>query len=244
MTYADTLGNKVLAPMFIQYIALGLALIVLSGCAAVRTPVPGVVPAGNSPLSGPALGDPFPDYLIGPQDVLNVNVFREPDLSLEEVRIDSSGRFEMPLIGKVDANNKTLDALSAELNQRLGERYLVEPNVTVNLVEVNSKRITLEGEFDSPGVYNLAGKTDLLSAIAIGGGPDEFAKLTQVVVFRKINGQNNLAVFDLSRIRSGEMANPEILPDDIVVIGFSNLRRSFQDFLRAAPILAIFRPFN
>lgn len=225
----------------------GTACLAMAGCQSSRSPKPGVVPQASLPegaIGVPDLGEPFPDYVIGPQDVLDIQIFREPDLSLEEVRVDSGGRFEMALIGKVSAVNKTPDELSAEISERYAERYLVDPSVVVNVNEVNSKRLTVEGEVENPGVYALEGKTDLISAVAIGGGTSDVAKLKDVAVFRKINGQNMVAVFDLSRVRSGEQANPEIIPGDIVVVGLSNLRQGFQDFLRLAPALTIFRPFN
>ncbi|MEO1045717.1 MAG: polysaccharide biosynthesis/export family protein [Pseudomonadota bacterium] len=206
--------------------------------------MPGIVPADASALAGtvPDPGNPFPDYVIGPQDVLTVRVFREPDLSIDAVRVDSGGRIEMPLIGKVEAVNKTPDQLSQEITTRLGEKYLVNPSVAVNVQEVNSKRVTVEGEVSSPGVFALTGTSDLLTAIALAGGPDDVAQLDEIAVFRSVNGQKMVAAFDLARIRSGEMANPVILPGDIIVVGFSSLRQGYQDFLKIAPLIAVFRP--
>ena len=220
----------------------------LSACQASRQVVPGTVPASSSaidPVTTSATGfaNPFPDYIIGPRDELSVSVFREPELSLQNVRVDSSGRFEMPLIGRIEASGKTPDQLSGEIEQRYLGRFLMEPNVTVNVSSVNSKRMTIEGAVNKPGVYELDGKTDLLTAIALGGGPLPEAKLKEVAVFRDINGQSTVAVFDLSRIRSGEAANPEILPGDIVVIGFSAFQQAFQEFLRTAPLLGVFTRF-
>lgn len=230
-----------------KLLLLAVVALALSGCQANRKFVPGVVPDQLSPISladAPQLGDPFPEYVIGPQDVLSIRVFREPELSLERVTVDSGGRLEMPLIGKVIAANKTPDALSEEITGRFGNRYLVDPNVSVNIETVNSKRLTVEGEVENPGIYPLADQSNLLSAVAMAGGPTDVAQLKEVAVFRKVKGQKMVAVFDLSRVRSGEMTNPEILPGDIVVVGFSSLRRNFQDFLTITPLLSIFRPFN
>lgn len=217
----------------------------LSACQNSRKVVQGTVPAAVDPIlsSTSGLEDPFPDYVIGPRDELSVVVFREPDLSLPNVLTDSSGRFEMALIGRIVALGKTPDQLSAEITQRLGERYLVNPDVAVNLNKVNSKRITVEGALNRPGLYEVADNTDLLSAIALAGGPLDIAKLSEIAVFRKVNGQNQVAVFDLSRIRSGEAANPQIKPGDIVVVGFSGLKQGFQEFLRTAPLIGVFTRF-
>ncbi len=231
-----------------KYAALTILAVSLSGCVASRKIVPGVTPAATSAVgsaAGSGIGSPvdFGPYRIGADDVLAVRVFREPDLSYESVRIDAEGRFEMPLIGRVEAAGKTPDELSDEITRRYGSNYLVNPQVSVNLLEANSKRITVEGAVVRPGLFTQATPTDLLSAVAVAGGPIEAAKLNEVAVFRKVNGQNMVAAFDLSRIRSGEMENPVILPGDTVVLGYSRLRSGLQDFLRAAPLISLFRIF-
>ena len=219
---------------------------VLSSCQNSRSVATGAVPAASNALADLAnsksanLGDPFPDYVIGPRDELSVLVFREPDLSLQTVRVDSSGRFEMPLIGRVNASGKTPDQLSKEIEQRYFGRFLKDPNVTINVSSVNSKRVTVEGAVARAGVFPLDDKIDLLTAVALAGGPLTEAKLSEIAVFRKYDGATHVAVFDLTRVRSGENANPEILPGDIVVVGFSGLKQGFQEFLRAAPLIGVF----
>jgi len=234
-------------PPLFRWMCIFIAFFLLASCQSSRKVVPGTVATPDSSAlttirDGAGDREIF-DYLIGPEDLLSIRVFREPDLSLARVAVDTSGRIEMALIGRVDVLGKTPDQLSIEIKERYGLRYLVNPAVTVNVITVNSKRLTVEGAVSKPGVYAFAQKGDLLSAIAIAGGPTEFAKLGEVAVFRKINGENMVAVYDLSRVRSGEMANPDISAGDIVVVGFSGFRRTFQDFLRATPLLAIFQRF-
>ncbi len=224
-----------------------LALVTaLSACQNSRAVTVGAVPETANALTGLAesksagLGNPFPNYVIGPRDELSILVFREPDLSLQNVRIDSSGRFEMPLIGRVEASGKTPDQLSEEIQRRYVGRFLVHPNVTINVSSVNSKRVTVEGAVNRAGVFPLDDRIDLLTAVALAGGPLPEAKLSEIAVFRKYEGASHVAVFDLKLVRSGENANPEILPGDIVVVGFSGLKQGFQDFLRAAPLIGVF----
>jgi polysaccharide export outer membrane protein len=217
-------------------------VILLAGCQAKRDIIAGTVPVDNSILASSAAANdnPYVDYLVGPEDVLAINVFREPDLSTEAVRVDTSGRLQMPLIGRVTAINKTPDQLSEEIRSRLGERYLVNPDVSVNLVQGNSRRITVEGEVESPGVFPTNIRTNLISALAQAGGPEDTAKLNQIAVFRKIDGQNMVAVFDLADIRAGAAANPDILPGDIIVVGFSKLRKGIEQVIGVAPIFNVF----
>lgn len=225
-----------------KYTVLVGVAVLMSGCQAKRDIVAGTVPVDDSILaaSSAANDNPYVDYLIGPEDVLAINVFREPDLSTQAVRVDTAGRLQMPLIGRLSAINKTPDQLSEEIRGRLGERYLVNPDVSVNLVEGNSRRITVEGEVERPGVFATNVKTNLISALAQAGGPEDTAKLDQIAVFRKIDGQNMVAVFNLADIRAGVAANPDILPGDIVVVGFSKLRKGIEQIIGVAPIFNVF----
>lgn len=207
----------------------------------IAAPVPTAI---DIPSKIPTSSDDIAEsYILGPNDVINVNVFREPDLTLGNLRLDSTGRFEMPLIGRVDANNKNIDALSEEITERYGRDFLVNPQVSINIVEVNSKRLTIEGAVQRPGVYIQAGPTNLLSAIAIGGGPNDVAKLSEIAVFRVIDGENRVAAFDIKRIRSGELPNPVIYPGDIIVVGFDGFRTTLRDVLQAAPFITVFQRF-
>jgi len=230
---------------FKRYAIIAIFALALSGCVSSRKIVPGTVATAAAGTGSSSIGNATGTgpYVIGPDDVIAVRVFREPDLSFDSVRVDSEGRFEMPLIGRVEAAGKSPDQLSNEIARRLGSNYLVNPQIAVNVLEANSKRITVEGAVERPGLFTQATPTDLLSAVAMAGGPTELAKLKEVAVFRKVNGQNMVAAFDLARIRSGEMENPIILPGDTVVLGYSGLRSGLQDFLKAAPLFTLFRVF-
>lgn len=232
-----------------KFIPILLAAILISACGgsrdiAVGTVSPPTATTIDIPSKIPTSSDDVAEsYILGPNDVIDVNIFREPDLTFGNLRLDSTGRFEMPLIGRVDANNKNIDALSAEIKERYGRDFLVNPQVSINIVEVNSKRLTIEGAVNNPGVYIQAGPTNLISAVAIGGGPIDTAKLTEIAVFRVIDGENRVAAFDIKRIRSGELPNPVIYPGDIVVVGFDGFRTALQDLLQAAPFITVFQRF-
>ncbi len=199
--------------------------------------------APTLPIDVPLSDDLIGHEVIGPLDVLSVTVYREPDLTLPQVVVDRGGRFEMPLIGVIEAANKTTGALSSEIRQRLGDRFLVNPDVSVNLITSNSKQITVEGSVTSPGVFPLQGETTLLGALALAKGPTSVARLDEIAVFRKEGGARMVAVFDAKAIRAGKMADPVLKPNDIVVVGFNGMAQAFQDFLRTAPLLALFTRF-
>ena len=232
-----------------KFLPIILISTLISACQGSRDIAVGDIPAPvptaiDIPSKIPTSSDDVAEsYILGPNDVISINVFREPDLTLGNLRLDSTGRFEMPLIGRIDANNKNIDVLSAEITERYGRDFLVNPQVSINIVEVNSKRLTIEGAVESPGVYIQAGPTNLLSAIAIGGGPNDVAKLSEIAVFRVIDGENRVAAFDIKRIRSGELPNPVIYPGDIIVVGFDGFRTALQDLLQASPFITIFQRF-
>lgn len=232
-----------------KFLPIILVSTLISACQGSRDIAVGDIPAPVStaidiPSKIPTSSDDVTEsYILGPNDVININVFREPDLTLGNLRLDSTGRFEMPLIGRIDANNKNIDVLSEEITERYRRDFLVNPQVSINIVEVNSKRLTIEGAVERPGVYIQAGPTNLLSAIAIGGGPNDVAKLSEIAVFRVIDGENRVAAFDIKRIRSGELPNPVIYPGDIIVVGFDGFRTTLRDILQAAPFITIFQRF-
>jgi polysaccharide export outer membrane protein len=186
------------------------------------------------------LQDPFPDYLIGPSDVLSVVVFKENDLSMPQVTVDSRGTFQMPLLGTISAAGKTTEQLSRELTVGLGSRYIVSPSVAVNVVSAGSHKFTIEGAVTSPGVYEFQPDTTLLGAIATAKGPTRVAKLNQVAIFRNAGGVRKVAVIDLKAVREGRLADPRLEAGDSIVVGFSGLTQAWQDFLQAIPAAALF----
>lgn len=179
-------------------------------------------------------------YRIGATDKLSVTVFQVPDLSFEEIAVDASGSIQMPMIGSVMAAGLTPDELSAELARRLGERYLRNPQVTVTIKEAASQKVTVDGAVKRPGVYVMRGRTTLLQAVAMAEGPAQAANIQSVAVFRTVQGQRMVAVFDLAAIRNGTAADPLILGDDVVVVDTSRLNSALREAVGALPALAVF----
>ena len=218
-----------------------IPLLMVAACSSPRPTLPagsaayGVIPAPTTTA--------LADYRIGPLDELTITVFREVDLSLEKQRVDAAGNLLFPLIGSVRAGGKTTDELAGEIARRLDARFVRNPQVTVTVVSSQGQRVTVEGSVNAPGVYEIGGSATLLEALARAQSPTTVAKLNEVIVFRTVEGQRTGAVFDLRRIRAGLDADPRILGGDTVVVGFSQVRGVFRDFLSAAPLLAVFRPF-
>lgn len=228
-----------------RHLAIGLgALASLSACASTSPLTPGVARAVAVPESGvlppPDQSDLYAGtrpYLIGPFDRLTIDVFGVPELSGKEVQTDAGGRVSFPLAGVIEAAGKTPAEIEQAIEERLRERYVRDPQVTVNLKEATSQTITVDGQVGQPGIYPVLGRMTLMRAVATARGATEFAKETEVVVFRTVKGQRMAALYDLKSIRGGYYEDPEIYPNDIVMVGDSPGRRLFKDALALIPLL-------
>lgn len=184
------------------------------------------------------------DYRIGPLDEINITVFQEPELSLQNVQVDAAGSVLLPLIGNVMVADRTTAEVSKEIAGRLSEQFLVDPQVSVIVASSVAQKVTVEGAVETPGVYEIKGRTSLLEALAMAKGPSRVAALEHVAVFREIDGERVGALFDLKAIRRGEAADPQIRGNDTVVVGLSNVKAVWRDVVAAMPALAIFRPLG
>jgi polysaccharide export outer membrane protein len=173
-------------------------------------------------------------YKVGPQDVLDVAVFKVPELT-RSVQVADTGTVNLPLLGEVAAAGKTTRELEQDWAKKLGARYLQSPQVAVSVKEYNSQRVTVEGAVKSPGVHVLKGKTTLLQLVAISGGLDQASDST-MVVFRHTGGKRYAARFEIDEIRRGEAEDPPIMAGDVVVANSSALKAAWGDFLKAVPV--------
>lgn len=210
----------------------------LSGCARPAADIPRGQ-AAYAIMPAP-VGDTVRDYKIGPLDTISITVFQEPDLTLQNVQVDAGGNILLPLIGGVQAAGKNTAELSKYIADKLRVRYLVNPQVSVIVSASVSQKVTVDGSVTQPGVYAIQGRTTLVDAVAMARGTTRVAKLDQVIVFRDINGRPAVARFNLTDIRMGKQPNPEVLGNDLVVVGFSNVKGVYRDFLASSPLVASF----
>jgi len=179
------------------------------------------------------------DVRIGPMDLLDISVFGAPDLD-NSYQVDFEGKLKLPLIGTIPAAGFTASQLATNLERRLGETYLQDPDVTVRVSEASKRFMTVDGSVQKPGMYPVEGQLTLLQAIALSGGPSDNANTRRVVVFRQIEGKRHAAGFDLKEIRQGNAEDPIVYANDIIVVDGSEARRTYGDFLRSVPLLALF----
>ncbi|WP_241491912.1 polysaccharide biosynthesis/export family protein [Sphingomonas endophytica] len=175
--------------------------------------------------------------LIGPLDTISVDVFNVPDLS-REMQVDASGRVSMPLAGTIDARGKTAGELADAIEAALRNRYVRNPEVTVNIKSSVSQVVTIDGQVTEPGLYPVTNQMTLLRAVASAKGLSEFAREDDVVVLRTVGGRKMAGLYNIGAIRRGTYDDPQIYANDVVVVGDSPQRRRFRDLVSLAPLLA------
>lgn len=179
-------------------------------------------------------------YPVRPKDKLTLRVFNEPDISQDELRVDDAGVVQIPLIGSMKVEGRSVDELSSDIASRLATRYIRNPQVAVSVKEPAPSYVSVEGEVEKPGVYEIDGRTTLLAALARAESPTATAKLNEIVVFRNINDQRMVARFNLKEIRVGLTPDPMILDGDVVMVGYSRSKGLWQDILKTAPFFNAF----
>ena len=178
-------------------------------------------------------------YKIGPQDILDITVFKVAELS-RTVQVSETGSINFPLIGEVPAAGRTATQLERELAAKLGVKYLRSPQVTVATKEYNSQRVTVEGAVKKPGVYPLRGRTTLLQLIAVCEGPTEVAD-SDIVVFRQSGGKRQASRFNIDEMRAGRLEDPLLESGDVVIASESGMKTAFQNVMKAVPLANFIR---
>jgi polysaccharide export outer membrane protein len=181
-------------------------------------------------------------YLVGALDVLEISVFKVPELS-KSVQVADTGTINLPLLGEVSVAGKTASEIEKDLTRQLGAKYLKSPQVTVYVKEHNSQRVTLEGAVKRPGVYPIRGTLSLLQLVATAEGVDKDTYSKDVTVFRTVDGKRTSEVFDIDQIREGKADDPPLRQGDVVVVDTSAGKVAFQNTLKIVPAAAALRPF-
>ncbi len=194
---------------------------------------PSIEVAELSALPAPSLEE---TSVIRPQDSVRISVLGFPDLSRELV-IANSGTFQFPLIGVIQADGRTPLAISQDIATRLRGDYVVNPEVTVDVIEQPGRLVTVGGEVNRPGMHSALRSMSLLEAVALGGGTGDTAKLSEVLIFRTIDGQRYIGVYDLGAIQRGNYADPQVYPGDIIQVGDSPTLRRIQAVTGLAPLV-------
>lgn len=217
------------------------AVLLVTACAGappLRTS-PYVQVVGATELPPPSRDDPSAQlYRIGELDRLVVDVQGFTELTDREFQVDAAGRLSIPIAGSMTVAGATPDEAERRIADALRVAHVRNPRVSVNIKESLSRFVTVDGQVTQPGNVPVVNQMTLMRAIAAAKGASEFAKLDDVVVFRKVDGQQMAALYNLGAIRRGNYGDPVLYPLDIVVVGNSPARRLFRDIISTAPLLS------
>lgn len=159
-----------------------------------------------------------PNYVIGPMDMINIDVWKQPDISrTEQVRPD--GKISLPLVNDVEASGLTPLQLGETLTEKL-KSFVNNPQVTVIVNQVNSQRVFVLGQIGRPGAVDMLPNMTVLQAIASAGGPAQFAKDKAIYILRNESGKQVKYMFNYPEVLKGKHPEQNILlkPGDTIVI--------------------------
>jgi len=162
---------------------------------------------------------PFgPDYLIGPGDILEISVWKEEALT-KAVVVLPDGRVSFPLIGQVQAADRTVDDLKRDITKRM-VKYAPKEEVNLEVKQVNSMLVYVIGRVNQPGRFVLNTNVDVLQALAIAGGLNPFAKRNQIKIFRKAAGTTLTFNFNYDDVTDGGklQQNIPLKRGDVIVV--------------------------
>lgn len=159
-----------------------------------------------------------PSYVIGPQDVLSISVWKDPELT-QTVPVRPDGKISLPLLNDVQAAGLTPSQLKAQITESL-RKYVTDPIVTVIVTQINSQRVYITGEVTHPGAFPLLPGMTMLQALSSAGGFTQFASMKKIYMFRTVNGKQVDFPFDYKDVIHGKKLDQNVVlqaGDTIVV---------------------------
>jgi polysaccharide export outer membrane protein len=158
------------------------------------------------------------DYLIGPEDVLDISVWKEEGLK-KEVLVRPDGGISFPLAGDMQAAGKTARHLQQEITQRL-EKFMSDPVVSVSVQKIASNKVYVIGRVNKPGEFSAGRYLDVLQALSMAGGLTPFAAENDIKVLRKENGKELVFLFRYAQVKAGTNLEQNITlkGGDVVVV--------------------------
>jgi polysaccharide biosynthesis/export protein len=177
--------------------------------------------AGSTQQTGSANGAPLvlpKGYVIGPEDVLSIVVWREKDLS-GDVVVRPDGKISLPLLNDVQAAGYTPEQL-AEIVEKAAIKYVTDSDTTVIVKQINSRKVYVLGEVGKPGAFPLTSEMNVLQLIASVGGLAEFADKKNVMILRIENGRERRFKFNYNEVIEGKNLQQNIMlqPGDTVLV--------------------------
>lgn len=166
----------------------------------------------------PYINNFFATTRIGPEDIISVDVFDQPNYSRTNITIPPNGRISYPLIGQLNIAGRTTEELEKEITEKLAE-YIREPKVSVNLVQVHSMKYLVVGDVTTPGIYEMTRRMSVAEALAKAGYVTRYGDLKGVSVLRmQPNGQMFTIPVNMKEVEKGKQQDVFLVPGDTVVV--------------------------
>jgi polysaccharide export outer membrane protein len=178
-----------------------------------------VSPLTEAQAAAAAVATPDQDkYLLGPEDAIEISVWKEPDLTKQLV-VRPDGKITYPLIGEVQASGKTVKELQEEILKRL-EKFVTDAHVTVILLKAQNYKIYVTGKVNKPGDFVIGKPVNVMQAISMAGGLTPFAAPGSIMVLRTEAGKEMVYPFNYREVSKGQFLeqNRTLLPGDVVVV--------------------------
>lgn len=175
--------------------------------------------AGQSAAAQPADAvTPPSDYVIGPEDVIGVVVWREQDLSAD-VKVRPDGKVSLPLLNDLQASGLTPEEFRKVVTDAAA-KFVADPSVTIIVKQINSRMVFVMGEVGKPGTYQLTAPYTVLQMLALAGGPTAFAKRDKIGVVRTVNGKTVRHRFNYEEVVDGRKMEQNLVlrPGDTVIV--------------------------
>lgn len=206
------------APLIVVFV-VGAAAVAAAQSAA-PPPAPAAATAAAQKTADDAAAGVMapPDYVIGAEDVLEVVVWREKELSAQ-VMVRPDGMVSLPLLNDVQAGGLTPEQFRERVSAGAA-KYVESPSVTVIVKQINSRKVSVMGEVVKPGIYPLLAPTTVLQLLALAGGPTAFADVKDISVVRTIDGKTTRLLFNYKEVARGRRMeqNVLLLPGDTVIV--------------------------
>ena len=142
------------------------------------------------------------DYVIGLEDILSVNVWREPELSVKEVVVRPDGKISMPLIGDIQASELTPMQLKDRITEKMKE-YVAAPSVSIVVLRIGSRSVSIVGQVAKPGIYYLGAPMTVLELLSRAGGIGVEANKKKISIIRTEGGRTTSYLFNYKEVSKG-----------------------------------------
>jgi polysaccharide export outer membrane protein len=195
--------------LFVLIALLAIAAPVRAQVSANSADTPSSEKNQNAAPTRPVAATKDPSYVIGPQDVLDIDVWKEKELT-RTVEVRPDGRISLPLLNDIQASGLTPMQLAANITDGL-KKFITDPQVTVIVTIINSQRVYILGEVTKPGAYPLLPGMNVLQALSAAGGFTMFANTKKIYVLRKQNGKQTKFPFNYKDVISGKHVDENIV---------------------------------